>query len=141
MIAGAPILFALDWQMGDKVDFSFSQFMFDETDVFLRYHISQKLAFSLHYLRSNYSNSEIFFKKESVFLDDQHVEFNNLTQYQTSVSLKLGIKTFDDIGFIITGGYNMGGRISLYDERSLAGETSGSDEFYVGLSLQYLKFR
>lgn len=141
LIGGAPILFALDWQISNRIDISFSQFMVEETDVFLRYNISKRIGLSLHYLLSNHSNSEIFFNKESISFDNKLVTYNNLAQNQNLVSIKLGIKTFNDIGLIITGGYNFGGKINLYEERTLMGEINGSDEFYLGLSLQYLKFK
>jgi hypothetical protein len=141
MVAGAPILFAVDWQFLPGLDFSFSQFLMDETDAFIRFNISKNIGLSFHYLSTNYSNSDIFFKQETIMLNNAHVAYNNLTQYQDAISLKLGVKTFKDIGLIFSGGYNLGKEISLYNERILKGKTNGANEFFFGLSLQYMAFK
>lgn len=92
----------MDWQISPKFNFSFSQIMLDETETFIRYNFLNNIDLSLHYLSTNHSNSEIFFKRESILLNNKTVSYNNITQKQKGISLRLGVKVFKDIGVIIS---------------------------------------
>ena len=63
-----------------------------------------------------------------------------MTQAQSSLSLKLGIKTLDNIGIILNGGYKIGESINLYNNDELITDAIGKDEFFVGFNIQYLKY-
>ena len=139
MTFGAPVIFACEWTVFDKIDIAFSQLMLDDTDAFIRYNITKKIGISLNYKSTNYASSDIYFKSETISMSGQNLNFNNLTQQQNSLSLKLGIKTLNNIGLILSGGYNIGQTISLYNNNDLVDKTNGRNEFYVGLNVQYLK--
>ena len=139
MTFGAPVIFACEWTVFDKIDIAFSQLMLDDTDAFIRYNINKKIGISLNYKSTKYSSSDIYFKSETISMSGQNVTFNNLTQPQTSLSLKLGIKTSNNIGLILSGGYNIGHTISLYNNNDLIDKTNGRNEYYIGLNVQYLK--
>ena len=139
MTIGAPVIFACEWTVFEKVDIAFSQLMLDDTDAFIRYNFNKKIGVSLNYKSTNYASSDIYFKSETISMSGQNLTFNNLTQPQSSLSLKLGIKTFNNIGIILSGGYNIGQTINLYNNNDLVDKSNGRNEFYVGLNVQYLK--
>ncbi|MFW5879860.1 MAG: hypothetical protein ACOCUV_03460 [bacterium] len=139
MTFGAPVIFACEWTVLDKIDIAFSQLMLDDTDSYIRYNFNKKIGVSLNYKSTNYASSDIFFKNETISLDGQNLTYNNLKQQQTSLSLKLGIKTFNHIGVILSGGYNIGQTIWLHNNNDLADKSNGRNEFYIGINVQYLK--
>jgi len=139
MTFGAPVIFAFEWTVFDNIDIAFSQLMLEDTDAFVRYNFNKKIGISLNYKSTNYVSSDIYFKSETISMSGQNQTFNNLTQTQSSLSLKLGIKTFNNIGLILSGGYNIGQTISLYNNNDLVDKTNGKNEYFVGLYVQYLK--
>jgi hypothetical protein len=139
MTTGAPVIFACEWTVFDKIDIAFSQLLLDDTDAFIRYNFNKKIGVSVNYKSTNYASKDIYFKSETISMSEKNLTYNNLTQPQSSLSLKLGIKTFNYIGLILSGGYNIGQTISLYNNNDLIDESDGRNEFYLGLNVQCLK--
>lgn len=140
MTIGAPVLFAFEWSLGNKVDIAFSQIMFDDTKGFIRYNISKKVSLSLHYNSTKNLSSDIYFKNETVSLLGQDYNFNNITQQQNAISVKVGIRTFNNLGVVFTGGYRIGEELSLYSNSDLIIKSEGNTDFFVGFNIQYLKY-
>ncbi|MFC2137775.1 hypothetical protein ACFLTE_06335, partial [Bacteroidota bacterium] len=118
MTTGAPVLFAFEWSPIEKIDLVFSQILLDYTEGMIRYNVNNNIGISVNYKSTGYSSSDTYFKNESITLNNQLMVFNKISQIQKSVSLKLGIKTLDNIGIIISGGYKIGQSVDLYDNEN-----------------------
>ena len=140
MITGAPVLFAFEWSPIQKIDLAFSQILLEHTEGYIRYSISENIGISAHYKSTGYSSADTYFKSESILLDNQQIVYNNLTQIQKSIALKLGVKTLNNIGIILTGGYKIGQNVDLYNNENKVGNANGIDKYYIGLNIQHLKY-
>ena len=140
LTAGAPVLFAFEWSPIPKFDIAFSQILLEYTEGFIRYNIHKNIGISVNYKSTGYSSSETYFKNESITLNNQMLVYNNLTQIQKSISLKIGIKTLDNIGIILSGGYKIGEDIDLYDNENKVGSSYGINTYFAGINIQYLKY-
>ena len=140
MVAGAPLVFGLEWCINRKFDIFLSQVMLDDTQFHVLYHLNSHLNLSLHYDILSHSTSDTYFQGRQVLLEDAVYDFNKLKQQQHTVSVKLGILSFDDIGLILTGGYNIRSKVELHHNSDKLCRAEGKDEFFVGFSLQYLSY-
>jgi len=137
---GAPVIFAFEWSPVPKIDLAFSQILLEYTEGFIRYNFSKNIGISVNYRSTGYSSADTYFKSESIQLNDQMIVYNNLTQNQKSISIKLGLKTSQNIGIILTGGYKIGQSIDLYNNENKLGNADGMNNFFIGLNIQYLKY-
>lgn len=139
MATGAPLLFGIEWTVNPKFDIYFSQIMLDETNGFISYNLTKKIGLTLQYT-SVQKGSDTYFYTESVSISGKNHQYNHLVQKQSNIALKLGLKTFDNVGIILSGGYKLGDKLNLYRNENHITKIDGKNNFFVGFNIQYFKY-
>lgn len=140
LLTGIPILFACEWQCSEKFNIA-AYFYYDKkTNAFVRYRINDEISLSLVYWNDHKNLNNTFINGSFYRKDNKIYNFNNILQYQQSLSLELGIKTMNDIAIQFSGGYKKGGDIKLkYNENELT-SFEGKGFFYAGMNIVFLRF-
>ncbi len=139
MSAGAPLLFGIEWSVSPKWDIYFSQVMLDETNAFVTYNFTPKVGLSLHYAGIQ-TGASTYFPSEMISASGENYRYNNAVQLQSNIALQLGLKVFDHVGLVFSGGYKIGSELDLYNNTDKLTTIDGKSDYFVGFNIQYLKY-
>jgi hypothetical protein len=134
---GAPILGAFEWSIG-RFDLYASQMLLSQTESMFRYRVTDFFASSLYYKNEKVGES-LLLNENTISENGTDYSYNKIFQFQQQVELQLGIKTMEDIGVIISGGYKWGDTVDLYLDDEKQYSVDGKNEYFIGADIQMLR--
>ncbi len=142
LVVGAPVLLGTEWAVSDKLRTG-CKALFTGTfsaEAFVAFYPNGKFYTGIHYDGTNNRSSNSYFYNETYRFGTEQIIYNNLAQFSHSLSLDFGFKLSEEIALILSGGYRMGDKVSLYSNTDHKLDIDGKDEVFVSVGVQYLKY-
>ena len=142
IVFGAPVLLASEWAVSKQFHLGCKALYTGEfsSEAFVTYYPAENYYFGLHYNASYNESGSSYFSNEEYQNGIEQTVYNNLTQNCHSLSLDIGMKVSGDVALVLSGGYRLGGKVGLYNNKNHKIDIDGKDEFFISAAVQYLKY-